>query len=70
MLISKFIPSTPLPISLRDQIQAAYPSLRNLDKNRINFLNLFPIYTTRKIVPAAIQKFSIYMVAGPILRVI
>ena len=54
MLISKFIPSP--PISLRDQIQAANPSLRNLDKNKIKFLNLFRIYTTHEIVPVAIQK--------------
>ena len=54
MLISKFIPST--PISLRNQIQATNPSLRNSEKNIIKFLNLFPVYTTREIVPVAIQK--------------
>ena len=75
MLISQFIPSTPpsplpLPISHRDQIQATYPSLRNLDKNKIKFLNLFPIYTTREIVPVAIQKCLIYFVVGTMLRVI
>ena len=55
ILISKFIPLTPPPpISFRDQIQAANPSLRNSDK--IKFLNLFPIYIFREIVPAGIQK--------------
>ena len=63
MLISKFIPSK--PNFLRDQIQATNPSsLRNLDKNKIKFLNLFPIYTTHEIVPVAIPKCLIYLVAG------
>ena len=68
MLIIKFIPSTPIPLS--DQIQAAHPFLRNLDTNKLKFLNLVPIYTTREIVPVAIQKCIICMAAGTILRVI
>ena len=55
-------------ISLRDQIQAANPSLRNLDKNNMKFLALFPyIYTTREIIPIAIWKGTIFIVAGTIM---
>ena len=57
-------------ISLRHEIQAANPSLRNLDKNKLKFKNFFPIYVTGETVPVAIQKFSIYLVVGTKLRVI
>ena len=62
MLFRKFSPLS--PISLINQIQAAHPSFRNLGKNE-NFPKLVSIYTTREIVSIAIQKATIFIIAGP-----
>ena len=67
MLISKFSPST--PISLRNQIQAAHPSFRNMPKNE-NFTKLVFICSTHEIVTVAIKKGTMFIVVGTILRVI